>query len=424
MERQPLSLLQLNEMVSHLLASSTDPQGYWLTAEISELRVVRGHCYLSFVQKSERGDSEIVARADGRIWARTWNILSPYFQRQTGRPLSGGMQVLVCVRISFHPLHGYALVVEDIDPTYTLGDIARRRQEILQQLEAEGVADLNKQLPLPRLLQRIAVVSAANAAGYQDFQHQLHNNPSHLAFRTRLFPAILQGTKVEESVIAALDAIAAEAEQWDAVVIIRGGGATSDLSGFDTLALAENVAQFPLPIITGIGHERDDTIIDLVAHTRVKTPTAAATFLIDHQQAELDAVLDLAAHIAHSVQQQLQEAHNHLLRLTSQLPALATQRANDARLTLERIDQHLRTSARQLFERHANRLNLAQSQLKSADPERLLRLGFSITRLDGRAITCATHLQPGQQITTTLATGTVTSIVESCTPHPSSETQQ
>lgn len=410
-QQQPLTLLQLNQLVSDLITTGADPLGYWLTAEISELRVNRGHCFLVFVQKSERGDSELLAKADGHIWASNWPLLSMSFQRQTGRPLSAGMQVLVRVQPKLHAQYGYSLNVIDIDPTYTLGDIARRRQEILRQLQEEGVADLNKQLPLPRLLQRIAIISAPNAAGYQDFMKQLHDNPSGLAFRAQLFHAVLQGAQVEETVINALDAIAAEQEQWDVVVIIRGGGATIDLSGFDTLALAENVAQFPLPVITGIGHERDDTIIDLIAHTRVKTPTAAAAFLIDHQQRELDLVLDLSNRIATGVQQRLQGEQNRLLQLTTQLPTLATQRISSACLTLERLNQRLRTSAHQLLERHAHLLALAESQLKSADPKRLLRLGFSITRIEGRAITTTAGLQPGQQLVTTLAEGTVSSTV-------------
>ena len=279
-----------------------------------------GHCYIELVQKAERGNA-LVAKARGTIWASIYNMLRPYFENATGQRFAAGINVLMQVTVDYHEQYGLSLTVHDIDPTYTLGDMARRRREILQQLEAEGVLTLNKELHMPLLPQRIAVISAAGAAGYGDFCDQLMNNPYGFAFYPRLFPAVMQGDKVESSIIAALDTIAAERDHWDVVVIIRGGGATSDLSGFDTYPLAANCAQFPLPIITGIGHERDDTVLDTVAHTRVKTPTAAAEYLIG-------ALADAAAHhealvhrLTMGLTQRLHREEQRLQQLTTRLPA-------------------------------------------------------------------------------------------------------
>ena len=276
--RGSLSLYELNLRVRSVL-EDTLCEPVWIQAELSSVSTRGPHCYVEFVQKAEGGNT-FIAKAKGQIWANKWVLIRPYFEQTTGQPLSAGMQVMVQVEVTFHEVYGYSLNVLDINPTYTLGDIARRRQEILRQLEEEGVINLNKELELPVPVQRIAVISSESAAGWGDFQNQLLQNEYGLAFTVQLFPAVMQGERVEPTIIEALNQIAAEMDRWDVVVIIRGGGATSDLTGFDTLALAENVAQFPLPVITGIGHERDDTVLDIVSHTRVKTPTAAAEFLI------------------------------------------------------------------------------------------------------------------------------------------------
>ena len=297
-----LTLYELNGLVRQTLELTLDAE-YWVQAEIAELRVNR-HCYMELVQKEARGGG-IVAKARAQVWANRWAFIKPMFEQMTGQTLAAGMQVMLKVEVTFHELYGYSLNVTDIDPSYTLGDIARHRQEILRRLAEEGIETMNKDLPLPRLLQRIAVISSASAAGYGDFCNQLNNNQRGLAFKTELFQAVMQGNDVESSVVSALNRIAEQQDEWDVVVIIRGGGATSDLQGFDSLLLAENVAQFPLPIITGIGHERDDTVIDLISHTRVKTPTAAAEFLIHHQEQELDILEDLSARLTDRVSQLL-----------------------------------------------------------------------------------------------------------------------
>ena len=259
-----LSLLELNSLVRRSLEQCL-PDEYWIQAELSDVRSnTTGHCYLEFVQKDPRSNN-LVAKARGMIWNNIYRLLKPYFEESTGQLFTSGIKVLVKVTVQFHELYGYSLTVLDIDPAYTLGDMARRRREILLQLEEEGVLTLNKELEMPVLPQRVAVISSATAAGYGDFCHQLQHNPGGFYFYTELFPALMQGNQVEESVLVALDRINARINEFDVVVIIRGGGATSDLSGFDTYLLAAACAQFPLPIITGIGHERDDTVLDSVA---------------------------------------------------------------------------------------------------------------------------------------------------------------
>ena len=297
--KQTLSLLELNQLLAEVIEVGM-PREYWVEAEISELREVRGHCYIDLIEKAE-GTNTPVARASAKCWANTWSTVGPLFEKVTGQRLHTGMKVLMLVGANFHPAYGFSWIISDIDPTYTLGDMARKRQAIIDQLKREGVFDMQKELEMPLFCQHIAVISSANAAGYGDFVNQLESNAYGFKFVTQLFPATMQGEGVEQSIIDALNKIYAsmssaqpsplnlpldpkgrfqsEAEKelsaFDCVVIIRGGGATSDLSGFDTLALAENVAQFPLPVITGIGHERDESVLDMISHTRVKTPTAA-----------------------------------------------------------------------------------------------------------------------------------------------------
>lgn len=425
-----LTLYELNGLVRQTLRLTLDTP-YWVCAEISELRVNR-HCYIELVQKDDYGSS-MIAKARAQIWASRWSMLSAVFERATGQRLAPGLQVMVQVEVTFHELYGFSLNIIDIDPAYTLGDIAKRRREIMQQLREEGVIDMNKELPLPRLLQRVAVISSASAAGYGDFCNQLHGNRRGLAFVTQLFQASMQGANTDVSIIAALDRIAAQADLWDIVVITRGGGATSDLNCFDSLELAENVAQFPLPIITGIGHERDDTVIDMVAHTRVKTPTAAAEFLIHHQEMELDTLENLYESILSEAASMLSEEKNRLKTLSSQLPLISSQFTAKARLHLVQLlnsvesmcsqitaredrrlaalDNKLPMLAPMLLSREKARLEMADVKISSADPQRILNLGFSITRIKGKAVRNASCVKEGDVITTTLASGTVTSTV-------------
>lgn len=428
---EALSLYELNGLVRQTLELTLDST-YWVQAEISELRVNR-HCYMELVQKEARGEG-LLAKARAQVWANRWAFIKSTFEGMTGQSLVAGMQVLVEVEVTFHELYGYSLNVVDIDPTYTLGDIAKRRQEILRKLEEEGISTMNKELPLPRLLQRIAVISSATAAGYGDFCNQLIHNKRGLAFKAQLFQATMQGNDVERSVISALNRIAEQMDAWDVVVIIRGGGATSDLQGFDSLELTENVAQFPLPIITGIGHERDDTVIDMIAHTRVKTPTAAAEFLIHHQEEELDLLEDLASRLTDSVTDTLQQETTRLKLIASKIPLLysevkaregirlqrianvlansSIQYISQAKGRVELLHQQLMLHAPMLLQNEQKRMELMESKLKSAHPDHILKLGFSIARINGKAIRNANDVKEGDEIETTLAVGKIRSRVE------------
>jgi exodeoxyribonuclease VII large subunit len=403
---EALSLYDLNALVRRSLEQCL-PDEYWVQAELSDVRTnSTGHCYLEFIQKDPRSNN-LIAKARGTIWANVYRLLKPYFEESTGQAFVSGIKVLVQVTVSFHELYGYSLTVQDIDPTYTLGDMARRRREILKQLEEEGVLTLNKELEMPVLPQRIAVVSSPTAAGYGDFCHQLKNNSRGFFFHTELFPALMQGDRVEESVLSALDAILNRQEDFDAVVIIRGGGATSDLSGFDTYLLAAACAQFPLPIITGIGHERDDT----VAHTRVKTPTAAAEYLINCMDLAADELEVLISQLHESVRSRLTEEHRKLISYRNRIPSAVVRRVSDAKLALLTTRKDISLAVQTLLSRQRHRLELLQQRLADASPEKMLARGYSITLKDGKVVKNGDVLQLNDEIVTRLYQGEIVSIV-------------
>ncbi len=448
--RKSLTLYELNALVRETLALQM-PDEYWVEAELSEAREVRGHCYMELIQKDDRSNTP-VAKASAKCWASTWQLVKPHFMRVTGQQVHAGMKVLLKVYAQFHESYGFSWIVTDIDPTYTLGDMARKRLEIIRQLKEEGVFELQKELQLPMFCQRIAVISSANAAGYGDFVNQLESNEYGFRFHTQLFPAIMQGEGVEQSVIAALEKIfrtplqlprGGEQEAsprgglegvFDCVVIIRGGGATSDLSGFDTLALAEHVANFPIPIITGIGHERDESVLDMVSHTRVKTPTAAAAFLISHLKGVLDAIEDAEQSIILKVRQQMEMEKIRLLHLSQQIPSLyslvksrqesrldrlqssmqlsVSRRLQDERHRLDILSHNLPPIAERKSLQEHHRLDLLREKLEALNPELLLRRGYSITLSAGMIVKDASLLHPGDLIETRLQKGTVRSVVK------------
>lgn len=435
MSNTPLTLYELTHLIRQIVEVNFD-HTYWVTAELSDVRPGH-HCYMELVEKDASG-SEPRAKARAQIWSRQWSYLKPRFESATGQTLSNGMQVLAEVEVTYHEKYGLSLNIVDLDPTYTLGDIARRRQEIIAKLKSEGIYDLNKSLELPALTNRIAVISANSAAGYQDFCKQLHNNPYNLRFEVGLFEATMQGSTVESTVIAALDRIYEEIEKWDVVVIIRGGGSTSDLSGFDTLLLAEHVAQFPLPIITGIGHERDNTVIDEVSHTRVKTPTAAAEFLVAHQYGQLQRLNGFEDLIVNYCKQRLTDERNRLSRATDKIPTLFTLRkereihhlANlknaletairshkiEQTATLQLMMETLRHAISKYFIENQSQLKLIQTHIDSASPARLLKLGYSVSRVNGKAVKDVSQLRAGDQVVTTVANGTFVSTVNQAPP--------
>lgn len=383
---------------------------YWVEAELSECRESRGHCYMELIQKDEQTATPI-AKASAKCWANKWLTIRPYFERTTGQQLHAGMKVLLQVYPQFHEAYGFSWIVTDIDPTYTLGDMARKRQEIIQKLKAEGVFDLQKELQLPVFCQRIAVISSQTAAGYGDFCNQLADNPYGFKFETQLFPAIMQGEGVEQSIISALEQI--YDMPFDCVMIIRGGGATSDMSGFDTLALAENVANFPTPIITGIGHERDESILDMISHTRVKTPTAAAALLIDHLKGVLETIEGAQSMITHYVQQKLSIANSQLSIISEAIPRLFSIVKTRQEAKIDALYTRLPMLIERRFTSESHRLQLMDEKLKALDPTLLLAHGYSITMHNGRAVKDASQLPPGAEIETRLAKGTIHSVIKS-----------
>ena len=385
------------------------PDEYWVEAELSECRESRGHCYMELIQKDELSATP-VAKASAKCWANKWLAIRPYFERTTGQQLHAGMKVLLKVYPQFHEAYGFSWIVSDIDPTYTLGDMARKRQEIIQKLKAEGVFDLQKELQLPMFCQRIAVISSQTAAGYGDFCNQLADNPYGFQFETQLFPAIMQGEGVEQSIIAALEHI--YNEPFDCVVIIRGGGATSDMSGFDTLALAENVANFPIPIITGIGHDRDESILDMVSHTRVKTPTAAAAFLISHLKEVLDIINGSQELITRYAQQKLSTLNSQLSTLSESIPRLFSLVKTRQEAKIDSLWIKIPMLLERKLTGDTHRLQLIEERLKALDPTLLLARGYSITTYNGRAVRDASQLPPGAEIETRLAKGKITSVVK------------
>lgn len=345
METPVLSLYELNGLVRGVL-SNTFTERFWMRAETSDVRTNQsGHCYLEFIEKDEN-NRNIIARARGSIWSNVYRLLRAYFESETGQMFASGLKVLVQVSVEFHELYGYSLNVHNIDPSYTLGDQARRRAAIIRQLEEEGVLTLNKELELPPVANRIAVISSPTAAGYEDFCNQLDNNADGFVFYARLFPAVMQGGRTEESIISALDSIYDHVDKFDAVVIIRGGGATSDLSSFDSYLLAANCAQFPLPVITGIGHERDDTVVDLVAHTRAKTPTAVAEFLIRRMQYTASELADIQDSIISSVQEIVLENKTNLDSLFARFSYITKDMTRDRMNTLLHYSEKLKNLSR------------------------------------------------------------------------------
>ena len=427
---EPLSLLQYNARIKRLLY---DPavQSCWVTAETSDLRVSRGHCYLELIQKDDAGVT--VARLGAVIWANTFASLDANFFAVTGNHLGSGMKVMVKVSANFHEQYGLKATINDINAEFTLGDMERIRREIIAKLTAEGIIDMNRQLEWGPAPQRIAVISARGAAGYGDFLNQLHNNDYGLRFYTCLFEAIMQGANCVPSVIAALDRIAAVEEWFDCVVIIRGGGSTSDLNSFDDYELGANIAQFPLPIITGIGHDRDVTIPDMVSKLHVKTPTAAAAFLVQCGKAQLERLSQLTDSIVTISREAIAQSREQLSYYGNFIPISAQKLVETSRLRLNNFAQTIPLVLNSRFDNERAGLRHKEEAMKQAiavrldreklrigslgdkvtllSPQNTLNRGYSLTTLKGHVITTATAVKSGDQIVTILKDGQVTSIV-------------
>ena len=425
------SLRQLNLMVRDAVETQL-PDEYWVEAELSECRERGGHCYMELIQRGENTNTT-VARASAKCWRNRWMPLKSLFLRVAGQPLAGGMKVMLRVKADFHENFGFSWIVSDIDPTFTLGDMARKRAEIVRILKEEGIFDDNRNLPFPLFAQRIAVISSATAAGYGDFCRQLEENEYGYHFHAVLFAATMQGERVEESIVDALSMVNERLEEFDCVVITRGGGATTDLSGFDALQLARIVAQFPLPVITAIGHDRDESVLDQIANVRVKTPTAAAAFLIDHLRRVDERIDEARTQIVQQVQQRIQDEKARLALTTTRIFSLftvvktqgeanlqrlyqriahgATHRLEVARHRLDMLQANLQPLVARKLSEEQHRMQLMGQRLSALDPQRVLQRGYSITMCNGKALTKVEQLAEGQQIVTRLADGSFTSVV-------------
>ena len=438
MTKEVLTLFELNSLVRDVIEASFD-DSYWVTGELSDVSTPAygGHFYGELVQKDEFAD-RIIARARITCWARVYTMLRLRFQKESGETLRKGLQVKLLVKINFHEQYGYSLNVLDIDSTFTMGDLAKRRREILLQLERDGILHDNQELPLPRLLRRIAVVSSATAAGYDDFCNQLEQNDYGFRFNIQLFPAVMQGEQVPESIISALEEILTVSTEmpFDLVVIIRGGGASSDLSDFDSYELAACIAQYPLPVITGIGHERDETVIDYVAHTRVKTPTAAAAFIIEHQAEEAALLDDLYQRITRSVAERIQRekqrmehqravlpllfsnifkgCENRLALLAQRMTSAARQRLEREPGRLQLLSQRFMSYVSQRVERESYNMKLMKQRFDSLDPKLLLKRGYTITTCGGKIVRGIDGLTEGDVLTTNTENGDIYSKVVLC----------
>lgn len=410
MEREELSLLELNLRIREAV-SRNFRDACWVKAEMSDVRLnASGHCYLEFVEKDAQS-GQMLAKARASIWANTFRQLKPYFEKETGQAFVSGLKVLVRVSVQFHELYGFSLTVQDIDPAYTLGDMQRRRQEIVRRLKEEGIYALNQELPFPALPQRIAIISSASAAGYEDFIGQLANNKAGYPFYTRLFPAVMQGDRTEASILEALGRIERAAACFDVVVIIRGGGATSDLNCFDSYPLAARCAQFPLPVITGIGHERDDTVLDLVASRRLKTPTAVAEFLIGCMDHEADGLERLRQALVTLAANRLLAEKSALQALSLRLPSVIVGRIEQNRTWVQQMGEKLRYALSQHIAEQQRFLQLTEQFVRMASPDYILKRGYSLTLKAGKIVKTAADLRTDDTITTRFSDGEIESKV-------------
>jgi exodeoxyribonuclease VII large subunit len=431
--KDSLTLLDLNQLVRTNLRRDF-PETYWVQAEISECKEhFSGHCYLELVQKREQSDT-LCAKARATIWANVWATIKPEFERQAGAYLQAGQKILAEVSVDFHELYGFSLVIRDIDPAYTVGDVSLRRQEVIRQLTEDGVIDMNKELEWPAIPKRIAVISSPSAAGYEDFMDQLRGNDFGFTFQTTFFPASMQGDTAGASIVEALNRVLEMKQPCDVVVIIRGGGATTDLQCFDQYDLCYYCAQYPIPLLTGIGHDRDSSVLDRVAHTTVKTPTAAAEHLLDCLSREayrLDANMDK---LQQKVLQWMETFKRELQNKTERLRRNTTEGIHLANLTVERQRAELYRRSNQfvlvrkqdmdlksaqlshriqsMLDQQKHRVGMLESQLESFSPEIMIKKGFSLTLFQGRILKSVQNLESGAEIETRLRDGIIHSIIQ------------
>lgn len=430
--KEALSLFELNNYIK-LALKECFPDKFWVRAELSEVRTTgAGHCYVEFIEKENR-NGNIVAKMRGNIWANTFKLLKPFFEEETGQRFCSGLKVLVHVSIDFHEIYGPSLTITDIDPTFTVGDMMRQRLEIIRRLQEEELFDLNKQLAFPTLPRRLAIISSATAAGFDDFTNQLKHNIGGYLFYCKLYPALMQGEQAESSILRAMKQIENNTEHFDAVVIIRGGGAVSDLNCFDSYALAKRCATFPLPIVTGIGHERDESVLDMVAHTRMKTPTAAAEFIISCYELfetklyelqkellfETKSILDSEKsklqsntfQLSQRSQRILSNETHHIQSITHLLKTGIQKIRSSEENALRELQTALSSGTKQRLKAEQNKLTLFDQTIRLSSPETMLRKGFSITTINGKTVRTANDLKLGDTIETHFADGKKVSVI-------------
>lgn len=428
-----ITVYELNQRLSDAVATAPGVRNVWVVGETSDLRTSSGHCYLELIEKNSDGTNKSRIRAN--IWANTFRQLNSQFYAVTGAPLASGIKVRACVSASYHPSYGMSVTINDIDPSYTLGDAVRKRAEILERLTKEGILERNRHIRWAVAPNRIAVISAAGAAGYGDFITHLFSNPGRLRFSVQLFPAIMQGEKTVPTVLQALSAVGKRSSEFDAVVIIRGGGSTSDLSAFDDYSLAAAIANFPLPVIIGIGHERDTTVLDYVANLRVKTPTAAAESLIERLNRLLDALGRAAERIYQHVTERIAADREMLAHAAASVPGLARQNLLKRKADLERVainmssavssalitrreqtnrfESDLVAATKRATERSHEKLERIAALLNVLSPQAVLARGFSLTLLpDGKVLRTPADAPEGTLLTTRLSSGSLTSQVK------------
>lgn len=432
-ENKFISLQQLQQLVGNTIRMNPQLQGVWVTAELSDVRIAGGHCYMELIEKDILGNT--CAKMRAMIWNSTFNILRGKFYAATGKDISTGMKVMVRGSANHHNLYGLSFTISDIDPAYTVGDMERIRREILEKLSKEGIIDRNRQLRFPPVPQRIAVISAAGAAGYGDFMNQLDNNSDGFKFYTHLFPAAMQGEKTSQSVRDALEMVESTIDLWDCVVIIRGGGATTDLNGFDDYDLAKAVALFPLPVAVGIGHERDRTVLDEIACMRCKTPTAVAAMLIDSLRIAYTAAVERVKKIARYSVEAMRGEKYRLSNIETALPARvqtrimrsekhlselghAIERALSKRYSSESERQKLlryrfEKACSQITERPMIKLKNLENMIRVLSPQNTINRGYSLTMLNGKAVRSVTALKEGDVLETRLSDGTISSVIAS-----------
>lgn len=408
-----ITLKQLQQQIKSAVEGAL-PLPVWIVAEVAELKVnYSGHCYMELVEKSEpkRGaNSTPTAQARAVIWRSQWAMISQYFRQQTGSDLQAGMKIMARVMVSYHELYGLSLQISDIDPSYTLGEVERQKQLTIAQLKADGVWDMNRELSMPYLVQRIAVVSSAAAAGYRDFMNELREGG--YAFHCDLYDAVVQGNAAEESICAALEEVALKQELYDAVVVIRGGGSASDLSCFNSYRLCSYVAQFPLPVLTGIGHDKDTSVADMVAHTPLKTPTAVAAWLTD-RMARIEGWLeDMSVQLKTLATAMTKREELRLERLSAEIKLQAATYCQRAEARLELMREQLFSLVERRLEREKSRLEVMQRSVEALSPKRIMELGFAVVRSGGKVLKRVGDAEAGAPIEVELADGTIKARIE------------